>query len=197
MKLHSKQLVVGLTLILLFVLYLNYTRDHTLPTGQLSESQPVNVDIPTTSPEAITGKPSFEISTTKGTFTIQLRPDLAPESVYNFLTKWSRGVCNSTVFHRVEDWVVQGCDPSGDGTGGLTTLPTEISSESFTRGSVGVARKPYPKDKSNDSQFFIVKKDSRFLDGDYTYLGKVITGLDVVDSLAIGDRIQSIIPLTK
>jgi len=197
MKLYSKQTLATLGLLLLFVFYLNYNRSQSLPSGLLTESEPVTVNIPTTTPEPFLGYPSFEISTTKGNFTVQLRPDLAPESVFNFLKKWSQGDCNATSFHRVEDWVVQGCDPKGDGTGGLTELPTETSGESFTRGSLGVARKPYPKDKSNDSQFFIAKKDSRFLDGEYTYLGKVVSGMEVVDTLTTNDKIQSIIPLTK
>jgi peptidylprolyl isomerase len=197
MKLHSKQIIVSLILVLIFVFYLNYNRYRDLPTGELTESQPVAVNIPTSTPESFAGRPQFSISTSKGSFIIQLRPDLAPESVYNFMSVWSRGNCNSTAFHRVEDWVIQGCDPKGDGTGGQTTLPTELSSESFLRGSVGVARKPYPKDKSNTRQFFIVKKDSRFLDGEYTYLGKVTSGLEVIDLLTVGDKIQSVTPLTK
>lgn len=99
--------------------------------------------------------------------------------------------------HRVEDWVVQGCDPKGDGTGGNSTLPTENSSESFTAGSAGVARKAVPVDVSNDSQFFIVKKDSTFLDGQYTYFGMVASGMNTVDSLSVGDKIISTTILTK
>ena len=77
--------------------------------------------------------------------------------------KWSRGECDNLTWHRVEDWVVQGCDPAGDGTGGNSILPTETSSEAFTVGAVGVARKSTPKEVSNDSQFFIVKTDAEFL----------------------------------
>jgi len=145
----------------------------------------------------IVGRPQVKISTSKGDITLELRPDVAPKTVANYLGKWSRGECDNRTWHRVEDWVVQGCDPNGDGTGGNSTLPTETSSESFTAGAVGVARKTTPKEVSNDSQFFIVKKDSVFLNGEYTLFGRVISGMDVVNKLAIGDKIISTLILSK
>lgn len=147
--------------------------------------------------EPIQGRPRVEINTAKGKIVLELRPDVAPKTVANYLGKWSKGECNNLTFHRVEDWVVQGCDPKGDGTGGNSTLPTENSSESFSTGALGVARKAVPADVSNDSQFFIVKKDSAFLDGQYTYFGKVLSGMDIVNNLAIGDKILSTTILTK
>ncbi len=67
----------------------------------------------------------------------------------------------------------------------------------LSAGSVGVARKPSSEDKSNSSQFFIVKKDSSFLNGEYTYFGQVISGMNVVNSITSGDRIISTEILTK
>jgi cyclophilin family peptidyl-prolyl cis-trans isomerase len=197
MKLDRNSLVIGLILILGLLFFLQKDRERNLPNGKISETESPIVTFPSISPEPIQGRPRVEIHTTKGAFTIELRPDLAPESVVNYLVKWSKKYCDKSIFHRVEDWVVQGCDPEGNGTGGKDILPTENSTESFLAGSVGVARKPYPKDKSNDSQFFVVKKDSRFLDGEYTYLGRVLTGMDVVNSLSVGDTINSTITLTK
>lgn len=167
-----------------------------LPTGKVSE-KPAVTDAMSTTPEPITGRPQVEISTSKGPITLELRPDLAPKTVANFLGLWSRGECDNLTFHRVEDWVVQGCDPKGDGTGGNSTLPTETSDASFTTGSLGVARRATPKDVSNDSQFFIVKKDSTFLDGEYTYFGRVVSSMEIINSLAVGDKIQSTTILTK
>jgi cyclophilin family peptidyl-prolyl cis-trans isomerase len=197
MKLDRNSLIIGLIFILGLLFFLQKDRERNLPDGKISETTPPVITFPSVTPEPITGRPTVEVNTSKGTFTIELRPDLAPESVVNFLVKWSKEYCDKSVFHRVEDWVVQGCDPQGDGTGGKDSLPTENSTESFLAGSVGVARKPYPKDKSNDSQFFVVKKDSRFLDGEYTYLGRVVSGMEVVNSLTVGDTINSTIALTK
>jgi len=147
--------------------------------------------------EPISGRPQVQISTSKGDFVFELRPDLAPNTVAHFLGLFAQGKCNNLTFHRVEDWVVQGCDPKGDGTGGELSLPTETSAESFTVGSIGVARKTTPKNFSNNYQFFIVKTDSPFLDNEYTYFGKVVSGMDVVKRLIIGDKILSSDVLTK
>lgn len=167
-----------------------------LPLGPLSQETPLDSSLIVT-PAAITGRPQVLITTTKGNFVIETRPDLAPKTVTNFLARWNSDYCNGKTFHRVEDWVVQGCDPKGDGTGGQTTLPTETSSVSFSTGSIGVARKTDNKDLSNDSQFFIVKKDSPFLDGEYTYFGSVVSGMDTVTRLSPGDKILSTSVLTK
>lgn len=150
---------------------------------------------PTINP--IPGKPQVKVATSKGDFIIELRPDIAPETVANFLGKWSRGECDNLTWHRVEDWVVQGCDPAGDGTGGNSVLPTETSGEAFTTGAVGVARKSTPKEVSNDSQFFIVKTDAVFLNGEYTFFGRVISGMDIVAKLSIGDKILATTILSK
>ncbi|GAB4142674.1 MAG: hypothetical protein Fur0024_5320 [Patescibacteria group bacterium] len=128
---------------------------------------------------------------------LQLDPVAAPKTVENFLKKVDEKYFDGLKFHRVEDWVVQGGDPlsrdndpSNDGTGG-GEIPTEISSKSFIRGAVGVARGG-DKAISNDSQFFITKTDSTFLDGEYTYFGRVLAGMDLVDSIKIGDVIEKI-----
>lgn len=167
-----------------------------LPTGNMNLTNPTSESDSATN-RPIVGRPQVKISTSKGDITLELRPDVAPKTVANFLNKWSNDYCNDKIFHRVEDWVVQGCDPNGDGTGGNSNLPTETSSESFTAGAVGVARKTTPKEISNDSQFFIVKKDSVFLNGEYTLFGRVISGMDVVNKLAVGDKIISTLILSK
>jgi cyclophilin family peptidyl-prolyl cis-trans isomerase len=197
MKLTYRNLAVLALILAAGYLYFNFRHNRSLPTGQIIQTTPIPLGTANISPAPITGRPQIEIATSKGNFIIELRPDLAENTVVNFMNKWAAGYCNFLTFHRVEDWVVQGCDPNGNGTGGKDILPTEISSASFTRGSVGIARKPNSKDKSSDSQFFIVKKDSPFLNGEYTYFGKVILGMDVVDSLQAGDTILSTTPLTK
>ena len=195
----NKNAIVALVAVVLViigaVLISRAIKNRQLPTGKVTQNQPEMSPLPES--EALKTRPQVSISTSKGDFIIELRPDIAPKTVANFLSKFSQGYCNNLTWHRVEDWVVQGCDPAGNGTGGLSNLPTETSGEPFVTGSVGVARQASPKEISNDSQFFIVKTDSTFLNGEYTYFGKVIAGLDTINKLAIGDKIISTLILSK
>ena len=125
-----------------------------------------------------------------GSFTIALRPDKAPQTVARFVGKVNAGFYNGLKFHRVEDWVVQGGDPLGTGTGG-DRVPSEYNDLSFKLGAVGIARGSDPA-FNNDSQWFVVKKDSTFLDRQYTNFGTVTSGMDVVMNIAIGDKIKNI-----
>jgi len=125
-----------------------------------------------------------------GSFTFTLRPDKAPQTVERFAGKARSGFYDNLIFHRVEDWVVQGGDPKGTGTGG-ERVPSEYNDLSFKLGAVGIARGQDPA-FNNDSQFFIVKKDSTFLDKQYTNFGQVTAGMDVVAGVKIGDKIKTI-----
>lgn len=130
------------------------------------------------------------VSTSKGDITIELYGNAAPNTVANFVSKAKSDYYKDLTFHRVEDWVLQGGDPLGNGTGG-GKMSTELNKISFTTGSVGVARGG-DINYSNDSQFFIVKSDATWLDNQYTNFGKVTSGMDVVNAMAIGDKILSI-----
>jgi len=130
------------------------------------------------------------IQTGKGEVEIALRADKAPRTVANFSQKATEGFYNNLTFHRVEDWVAQGGDPKGDGTGG-GQMVTELNDLSFSEGAVGVARGG-DINVSNDAQFFIVKSDASWLNGQYTNFGQVVRGMDVVQKLEIGDKILSI-----
>ena len=196
MKLDRRPLLIGLGILLVIIFVIGRNGSRILPPGKLSTSEQLAFPSPAPS-TPITGKPQVEVTTSRGIFTLELRPDISPKTVLNFLTKWANGYCNGKTFHRAEDWVVQGCDPAGDGTGGQTNLPTEFSAEQFSAGSLGVARKNTPRDFSNDSQFFILKKDAQFLDGEYTYFGRILSGMDVVNAISIGDTITSTQILTK
>jgi peptidyl-prolyl cis-trans isomerase B (cyclophilin B) len=125
-----------------------------------------------------------------GSFTIALRADKAPQTVARFADKARSGFYNNLLFHRVEDWVVQGGDPQGTGRGG-ENVPSEYNDLSFKLGAAGIARGPDPA-INNGSQFFVVKKDSTFLDKQYTNFGQVTSGMDVVQKIAIGDKIKTI-----
>jgi peptidyl-prolyl cis-trans isomerase B (cyclophilin B) len=128
-------------------------------------------------------------------FTFQLFPELAPKTVDNFVTKVTAGFYNGLSFHRVEDWVVQGGDPSGNGTGG-NQMASEYNDRPFNTGSVGIARRNDPR-LNNDAQFFIVKLPPpnppgkwQQLDGQYTNFGQVTDGMDVVRAIKIGDKMK-------
>ncbi|HEV8670310.1 MAG TPA: peptidylprolyl isomerase [Candidatus Limnocylindria bacterium] len=125
-----------------------------------------------------------------GSFTFTLRPDKAPQTVERFAGKARSGFYDNLIFHRVEDWVVQGGDPKGTGTGG-ERVPSEYNDLSFKLGAVGIARGQDPA-FNNDSQWFVVKRDSTFLDKQYTNFGQVTSGMDVVSGIKIGDKIKSI-----
>lgn len=156
-------------------------------------------DMPTPTPETFTVQGEIQeipeastatILTNKGEIVIELFPEAAPNTVNNFAEKSDSGFYNNLTFHRVEDWVVQGGDPLGNGQGG-EQMRTELNNNPFIRGSVGVARAGNIE-ISNDAQFFITKTDAPHLDSQYTNFGQVSSGLEVVDSLEIGDRIISI-----
>ena len=134
---------------------------------------------------------SATIKTAKGEIDITLFGDIAPLTVKNFVLKADTGYYDNLIFHRVEDWVIQGGDPKGDGTGGGQMIAEQTSTKPFVAGSVGVARASNPQ-INNDSQFFITKSDSSWLNGQYTNFGIVTSGMDVVDSIQKGDKIESI-----
>jgi peptidyl-prolyl cis-trans isomerase B (cyclophilin B) len=140
--------------------------------------------------EGVPASVAATIKTSKGEITVVLFGDIAPKTVKNFLEKAKAGFYKNLTFHRVEDWVVQGGDPQGDGTGGGLML-TELSQQPFVRGSLGAARAGDIR-VSNDSQFFITKTDSPHLNQAYTNFGYVTEGMDVADKLQKGDKIIGI-----
>ena len=130
------------------------------------------------------------IATSKGNITVEFYPEETPKTVENFAQKAQSNFYKGLKFHRVENWVVQGGDPLGNGTGG-GKIPTELSQRQFGVGSVGVARGGDIK-VSNDSQFFVCTTDCSFLTGQYTNFGTVVEGMDVVKNISIGDTIQGV-----
>ncbi|GJE36250.1 peptidylprolyl isomerase [Methylobacterium persicinum] len=125
------------------------------------------------------------LQTKDGRITIELRPDLAPKHVKQIKTLVSRGFYDGLKFHRVIDgFMAQTGDPKGNGTGGsdLPDIPAEFSQTAqFKRGTVGMARSGNPN--SANSQFFICLGDAPFLNGQYTVVGNVTDGLDVLDKI--------------
>ncbi|MEK7517747.1 MAG: peptidylprolyl isomerase [Patescibacteria group bacterium] len=130
------------------------------------------------------------IKTAKGDIEVSLYSTDAPNTVANFLQKAKSGFYNNLVFHRVEDWVIQGGDPLGNGTGG-GNMPVEFNTKPFIVGSLGVASRGDGK-VQNDAQFFITKTDASWLNGQYTNFGIVTKGIDVVNKIEINDKILGI-----
>jgi peptidylprolyl isomerase len=123
-----------------------------------------------------------------GDVVIQLRPDLAPGHVERIAELASEGFYDGVVFHRVIDgFMAQGGDPTGSGMGGSSKpdLAAEFSREPHVRGVCSMARSSNPN--SANSQFFICFDDARFLDGQYTVWGQVISGMEHVDALPKGE----------
>jgi peptidylprolyl isomerase len=124
------------------------------------------------------------LETKDGRITIELRPEIAPKHVKQIKTLVGKGFYNGLKFHRVMDgFMAQTGDPKGNGTGGssLPNIPAEFSSAPFKRGTVGMARSGDPN--SANSQFFICLGDAPFLNGQYTVVGVVTGGMDVVDKI--------------
>jgi len=133
---------------------------------------------------------SVTIETNFGNISISLLPDIAPETVRNFLKLANTGFYDGTLFHRViPGFMIQGGDPntkgpdkSSWGVGGPGyTIKAEFNSKSHRRGVVSMARAMDPD--SAGSQFFIITTDSTFLDGQYTTFGEVTEGIEVADKI--------------
>ena len=124
-----------------------------------------------------------------GTIEAELYPHIAPNTVNNFIYLANSGFYDGLTFHRViKDFMIQGGDPNGNGTGGPGySIKGEFSSNNFknnlkhTEGVLSMARSQ--NKNSAGSQFFIVTKDQPGLDGDYATFGKVISGMDVVHKI--------------
>src|SRR5437879_11274178 len=155
---------------------------------------------PTKAPEAVV---TLE---TGGEIRIELFPADAPRHVDNFVKLASRGFYDGQRFHRVvPNFVVQIGDPKSKtvpldhpdmGTGGPGyKIPAEFNKREFVRGVVGMARGPDPN--SAGSQFFIMLGDDASLNGKYTAFGRVVSGMDVVDGIKVGDRVKSVRIVTR
>ena len=119
----------------------------------------------------------------------ELYPEIAPNTVSNFLSLVEKGFYDGTIFHRViPGFMIQGGDPQGTGMGGPGySIPGEFQKNNFpnelrhTRGVLSMERSSHPD--SAGSQFFIMVDAAPHLDGSYAAFGKVIQGMDVVDKI--------------
>ena len=124
-----------------------------------------------------------------GIMKAELYPEIAPNTVNNFISLVSKGFYDGLIFHRViPGFMIQGGDPMGNGMGGPDySIYGEFKSNGFnntllhTRGVLSMARSMMPN--SAGSQFFIMHEDAPHLDGQYAAFGKVIEGIEVVDQI--------------
>lgn len=191
------------------------TKESTEKTTETSTVESIDLnslELPQLNTEVADNEDLVEMVTTKGTIKIKLFPELAPKAVENFMTHAKDGYYDGVTFHRViQDFMIQGGDPEGNGTGGESIwgegFETEISNQLYNiRGALSMARTQDPN--SNGDQFFIVQNSDDMhdgllkddypqaiidayknggypsLDGEYTVFGQVVEGMDVVDAIA-------------
>jgi peptidylprolyl isomerase len=142
-------------------------------------------------PAGLDKQNAIVIDTTKGRIVIKLRADLAPKHAERIKLLAREGYYNNVPFHRVIDGFMAqtGDGKNFNGTGGskYPNLPAEFSDVPYTRGIVGMARTSDPN--SANSQFFIMFADGSSLNGKYTVIGEVVSGMDVVDKLKRGEPV--------
>ena len=148
--------------------------------------------------------PQVIIETEFGSIELELLPEVAPNHVRNFLSLARSGFYNGTIFHRViPDFMIQGGDPntrdedkSNYGQGGPGyNVKAEFNDQPHVRGALSMARSQHPD--SAGSQFFIVVKDSSFLDHQYTVFGRVTQGMEVADAIVSQERDRNDLPLKR
>jgi cyclophilin family peptidyl-prolyl cis-trans isomerase len=132
------------------------------------------------------------IETPKGRIVAKLHTTMAPGSnivrtLANFAERINSGVLDGSTFFRVEDWLIQG----GGDPDAMSRLPAEYNAIPFTAGSIALAHGVDPAFNS-DSQFLITKADASQLNGQYTNLGQVVEGMDVVNKIAAGDKMTKV-----
>ena len=131
-----------------------------------------------------------------GTISAEIDADTAPITVTNFVNLCKNHFYDGLTFHRIiKDFMIQGGDPNGDGTGGSEeTIKGEFSDNGVenplkhTRGALSMARSQ--DNDSASSQFFIVQSDSTYLDGQYAVFGYVYEGMDIVDQICKDVKVE-------
>jgi peptidylprolyl isomerase len=155
---------------------------------------------PVTLPAGADPQNTLVIDTTQGRIVIKLRNDIAPGHAARLKQLAREGFYNGVPFHRViAGFMAQtGDGQNGNGTGGskYPDLKAEFSNVPYKRGVVGMARKGGNNDSAN-SQFFIMFADGSSLNGQYTVVGEVLSGMDVVDKIKKGEPVQNPDKMTK
>ncbi len=146
----------------------------------------------------LTGMHTVVFKTSMGDITVELDADKAPKTVTNFVTLAKSGYYNGLKFHRViPRFMIQGGDPSGDGTGGASvfgaSFEDEINDLKLVQGAIAMANRG---PDTNGSQFFIVQAEATpWLDGRHTVFGMVTSGMDIVNKIAAVERDANDMPI--
>jgi peptidyl-prolyl cis-trans isomerase B (cyclophilin B) len=156
----------------------------------MNYTAPVGEELRTNVDHARNGR--ARIATTKGDIVFTFYADDAPQHCAAFVKLADAGFYDGLSFHRVEPgFVIQGGDPSGDGTGGPGyRLKAEFNDRPHVRGTVAMARASNPD--SAGSQFYICLDDARFLDGQYTVFGQMTDGFETLDAIRVGDAMTKV-----
>ncbi len=180
----------------------------TSPTDQNSSSTTATSSIPamqntSVSPtgfngQMLTGMHTVVLKTSMGDVTVELNADKAPMTVTNFVMLSKMGYYNGLTFHRViPDFMIQGGDPDGNGTGGQSIYGESFADEQndmqMKRGVIAMANSG---PNTNGSQFFVTVADTPWLQGRHTIFGTVTNGMDIVDAIAKANRDAGDKPLT-
>lgn len=191
-KVQVRLLGVGGTLAVLLIAGFTIWTGMRSSTPLANKNNGMTYEFPGILPDSrITAKKAI-ITTTKGIIEFTLNAVGAPKSVSNFVYLAEQGYYDGLTFHRVEpSFVIQGGDPSGNGTGGPGyKFPDEPVQGEYTEGAVAMAN---AGPNTNGSQFFITLADvSKTLPKQYNLFGKVTKGLDVVHAIAVGDIMQTV-----
>jgi peptidyl-prolyl cis-trans isomerase B (cyclophilin B) len=138
-------------------------------------------------------KISAVMQTSKGTIELELEAEKTPVTVANFVNLAQRGYYNGVTFHRViPDFMIQGGDPTGSGMGGPGYKFADEFDSSLRHTGPGILSMANAGPGTNGSQFFITHVATPWLDGKHSVFGRVLKGQDVVNSIAQGDKIESI-----
>jgi peptidyl-prolyl cis-trans isomerase B (cyclophilin B) len=133
------------------------------------------------------------LDTSRGRIVCELFAKDAPKTVNNFVFLARDGFYNGTVFHRViADFMIQGGDPTGTGRGGPGYRFEDETKNNPNRHARGVLSMANAGPNTNGSQFFITHVETPWLDGKHTVFGRVLSGLEVVDSVQQGDTLNSV-----
>ena len=157
-------------------------------------ARPERLVAPRAGRDCLTGRerPRVKLITTRGPFVLELLVDEAPHHALAFLDRCRRGFYDGLSFHRlVPGFVVQGLDPRGDGYGtGRLSLRSEINQQRYLRGSVGM---PDAGLDTGGCQIFVTFRPQPRLDDRYTIFARVVEGMDVVEELDVGDRVDYVV----
>jgi peptidylprolyl isomerase len=138
-------------------------------------------------PALLTALPQATLETTQGNIVVELYPDKAPKAVENFITHSKSGYYNGTTFHRIiPNFMIQGGDPLGNGTGGESIWKKPFDDEfspDLTFNAPGYLAMANRGPSTNGSQFFITTAPTSWLNRKHTIFGKVVGGMDVVRKL--------------